>query len=109
MRGAFHFHIDDLSAPHLVLSEVEGHGGYSISIAPHARRLERGSLSDYLDNAAEADRAPPFARTRHPFGGSVGKARTPRIEGLSVSSMTSRSMPMPRPPVGGRPYSRAVT
>ena len=27
--------------------------------------------------------------------------------GLSVSSITSRSMPMPQPPVGGMPYSSA--
>ena len=30
------------------------------------------------------------------------------MESLFVSIMTHRSMPMPRPPVGGRPYSRAV-
>ena len=28
--------------------------------------------------------------------------------GLSVSSITSRSMPMPMPPVGGIPYSKAI-
>ncbi len=33
---------------------------------------------------------------------------TSRMLGLSVSSMTRRSMPMPMPPVGGMPYSRAV-
>lgn len=27
---------------------------------------------------------------------------------VSVSSMVRRSMPIPQPPVGGRPYSRAV-
>ena len=42
-------------------------------------------------------------------GRKVGKVMTSRIEGLSVSSMTSRSMPMPSPPQGGSPYSRAVT
>jgi hypothetical protein len=38
----------------------------------------------------------------------VGKSSTSRIDGESVSSMTSLSMPMPRPPVGGMPYSSAV-
>ena len=33
---------------------------------------------------------------------------TSRMLGLSVSSMTRRSMPRPMPPVGGMPYSRAV-
>ena len=42
-------------------------------------------------------------------GRNVGKAITSRIDGLSVISMTSRSMPMPSPPHGGSPYSRAVT
>ena len=33
---------------------------------------------------------------------------TSRIDWELVSSMTSRSMPMPRPPVGGMPCSSAV-
>ncbi len=41
-------------------------------------------------------------------GRSVGKRITSRIEGLPVTSMTSRSTPMPRPPVGGIPYSSAA-
>ena len=36
-----------------------------------------------------------------------GNRITSRIAGLSVRSITSRSMPMPQPPVGGRPYSSA--
>ena len=42
-------------------------------------------------------------------GRSSGKKITSRIEGLSVMSMTSRSMPMPWPAAGGMPYSRART
>lgn len=42
-------------------------------------------------------------------GRMVGKAMTSRIEGLSVNSMISRSIPSPIPPVGGMPYSSAVT
>ena len=40
-------------------------------------------------------------------GRSVGKRMTSRMCVWSVRSMTSRSTPMPRPPVGGIPYSRA--
>ena len=40
-------------------------------------------------------------------GRSVGKSTTSRMDVVSVSSMTSRSMPMPSPTVGGRPYSSA--
>ena len=43
------------------------------------------------------------------IGFIVGNSSTSRIEALSVSSMTRRSTPKPRPPVGGRPYSSALT
>ena len=36
-----------------------------------------------------------------------GNSMTSRMDGLLVSSMTSRSMPTPSPAVGGRPYSSA--
>lgn len=39
----------------------------------------------------------------------VGKSSTSRMDAESVSSMTSLSTPNPRPPVGGIPYSSAVT
>jgi len=38
---------------------------------------------------------------------SCGKRITSRIDGLSVKSITRRSMPMPSPAVGGSPYSSA--
>jgi beta-N-acetylhexosaminidase len=38
---------------------------------------------------------------------SAGNRITSRMLGLSVSSITSRSMPMPQPPAGGMPYSSA--
>ena len=41
-------------------------------------------------------------------GRSSGKAMTSLMVAESVSSMISRSMPMPMPPVGGMPCSRAV-
>ena len=42
-------------------------------------------------------------------GFMVGNSRTSRMLSELVSSITKRSKPKPRPPVGGRPYSRAVT
>lgn len=44
----------------------------------------------------------------HSSGFIVGKRMTSRMVSELVSSMTQRSMPIPRPPVGGRPYSRAL-
>ncbi len=41
-------------------------------------------------------------------GRRIGKRMTSRIDVTSASSMTSRSMPMPMPDVGGRPYSSAL-
>ncbi|CAM5288114.1 hypothetical protein RLIN73S_01293 [Rhodanobacter lindaniclasticus] len=43
----------------------------------------------------------------HASGRMYGNSSTSRIEAESVSSITRRSMPMPRPPVGGRPTSSA--
>ena len=37
----------------------------------------------------------------------VGKSNTSRIVVVSVRSMQRRSIPIPKPPVGGIPYSRA--
>src|SRR6185312_12768867 len=42
-------------------------------------------------------------------GLSCGNRTTSRIDAASVSSITRRSMPMPSPAVGGRPYSSART
>ena len=39
----------------------------------------------------------------------VGNRRTSRIDAESVRSITKRSTPKPRPPVGGIPCSRAIT
>jgi len=45
----------------------------------------------------------------HSTGFIVGNSRTSRMEAESVRSMTRRSTPKPRPPVGGMPYSSAST
>lgn len=39
---------------------------------------------------------------------SVGNRITSRIDARSVMSMTSLSIPIPTPPVGGSPYSSAL-
>jgi len=46
-------------------------------------------------------------RERQPSLRNDGNRITSRMLGESVSSITSRSMPMPQPPVGGMPISRA--
>ena len=43
------------------------------------------------------------------MGFMVGKSSTSRMVAESVISITMRSRPKPRPPVGGMPYSRALT
>ncbi len=40
-------------------------------------------------------------------GRICGNNTTSRMLGESVSNITKRSMPMPQPPVGGKPYSMA--
>ena len=47
-------------------------------------------------------------KARNHVGRMCGNRITSRIVAESVRNMTSRSMPMPSPAVGGRPYSRAV-
>ena len=43
-----------------------------------------------------------------PASRRCGNSRTSRIDGESVRNITSRSIPIPSPAVGGRPYSSAV-
>ena len=50
----------------------------------------------------------PFAKDAS-FGFIAGKSITSLILLVSVRSMVILSTPHPQPPVGGRPYSRAVT
>jgi len=48
-----------------------------------------------------------WVESSHCTGFMVGNAITSRIEGLSVISIASRSMPMPSPPIGGMPNASA--
>ena len=60
-------------------------------------------------NAAEAvSAAAAIAFFSESSGFIVGNRSTSRMDAASVRNMTRRSIPMPTPPVGGRPYSIAV-
>ncbi|WP_422917496.1 glutaminase [Salinicola tamaricis] len=61
--------------------------------------LDAGALSADIEGPGRRDHS----------GRIAGNSSTSRIEGLSVSSITRRSMPMPSPAVGGMPYSSART
>ena len=63
--------------------------------------VERGLTFDEWSNRRRLD---ALARSR-----SAGKRITSRIESLPPSTIASRSMPIPRPPVGGMPYESAST
>ncbi len=56
-----------------------------------------------------AGTSPPPPSPSPASGRSVGKRMTSRIVAAPEISMTSRSIPIPSPPVGGRPYSSAST
>ena len=86
---------------------------------PDREEVGAGAEAGYEDGEAVAPLPPrwqviavpgerEFGRGEgHHSGRICGNRMTSRIEGELVSSITRRSMPMPQPPVGGRPYSRA--
>ena len=67
-----------------------------------------GCAGSRKPDALSSHRTSPLRRMPQSRGFMVGKRMTSRMVSELVSSMTQRSMPMPRPPVGGRPYSRAL-
>src|SRR5260221_13466014 len=73
--------------------------------------VDRRRLTLQLGRAAHSIRiAPDELEGQHQpavSGRITGNRITSRIDGWSVSNMTRRSMPMPRPPHGGSPYSTA--
>ena len=79
--------------------------------APARRRLDRRAASERGRPRRRRGRSPsPARRRRAPSSGRrVGKRMTSRIVSTPASSITSRSMPIPSPPVGGSPYSSAST
>ena len=92
---------------------------YSDLLRKAFRKPTRNSGQSPARNAACPDAGPRpflpsskpcpfhFAKSDHFFGFIVGKRMTSRMVEPSVRSMTSRSTPIPSPPVGGRPYSSA--
>src|SRR5581483_9145030 len=72
---------------------------------PLPRQLRRKGLED----REAADAGIEDADRRIHSGRMCGKRMTSRMEGESVKNITSRSMPTPRPAVGGIPYSSART
>ena len=71
------------------------------------RRASRYRVATYSSKgSAIGSRVPSPAYSRG-FGRSSGKRMTSRMDWLPVRSMTSRSIPSPSPPVGGRPCSSA--
>ena len=80
--------------------------GYATTSIVQCRYFKQQSPFDYSDRAAEKAARKVLCQST---GFMVGKSSTSRMEALSVSSITSRSTPKPRPPVGGMPYSSAFT
>ena len=74
-------------------------------MSPKQEEMKRGLPCAHFDNAT----ARGVHWNNYVSGFIVGKSKTSLIEAESVRSITSRSIPKPRPPVGGIPYSRAVT
>src|SRR6266487_2869434 len=85
-------------------------------IGPLAPRPQVAQREEQLDGQAApghqasasssaAAASPGARRSRRRWGNRI----TSRIDGESVKSMASRSMPIPSPAVGGMPYSRART
>src|SRR5262249_54649740 len=97
----------------------EGLLAFREQIAKRDVELERKIEADPdpRPDRKRGDRGEPLARRtaragrmRHAIHSRFlisGNRITSRIDGLLVSSMTSRSMPTPSPPVGGSPYSSA--
>ena len=77
------------------------------SFITHLRFLEKELVSIvflfFLFNFCEYKKMP----LRHLFYLIVGNNNTSRIDCASVNNITSRSIPIPNPPVGGKPYSKA--
>ena len=73
------------------------------------------SIGSSLISSSTVPLAPPitavssgfFSVLAAPSGFIVGKSKQSRMLAVSVSSITRRSTPMPKPPVGGMPYSKA--
>ena len=74
------------------------------------RRLDRHGLVERQPERVEqrVERV-PLLGLHYSRGRSAGKRITSRIASLPVSTIASRSIPIPQPPVGGIPYESAST
>ena len=84
---------------------------YSAPLAPNFDFIVKGQEADFqtgLNALAKLTNGKVYVGVR---SGSVvsGMKGVEIVEALSVNSITRRSKPKPRPPVGGRPYSNAFT
>ena len=81
------------------------------SDCPRDRAGRRGEFHRRADQNSITYKKTPAGGLFYCYSSSrsrrCGKRITSRIEWLSVSSMVSRSMPMPKPPLGGMPYDMA--
>lgn len=79
-------------------------GTFDVSSSPQIiAQPDRLRQTGYSSSPAASDAAFDVGRLR-----IAGKRITSRRLGWSVSGITSRSMPMPTPPVGGMPYINAL-
>ena len=89
--------LERLALPSALISIDNVHGGISVvegSISfPCSRVIQNKILSDKVFYAS---------------GRICGNSNTSRIDGASVNNITSRSIPIPSPAVGGMPCSSAV-
>ena len=74
--------------------------------------VDTGSVLNVRDRVLEnsaTQRSTSTVAPLYPSGRMWGKNSTSLMDGLSVSNITKRSIPMPSPAVGGNPYSSART
>ena len=84
------------------------------SVRPRDRRVERRKINDTpavaggMEGNVFVQLYQPVAE--HYFDGFiVGNNSTSRMDAESVNNIIILSIPIPNPPVGGKPYSNAVT
>jgi len=75
-----------------------------IKLAPRLMEPALNTLNFFINYSSASS-----SWTLSSLGRIVGKSITSRIDAESVKNITNRSIPIPSPPVGGSPYSKAWT